>query len=138
MDKEQAGRCVLMSIKPRFAHAILDGSKKVEFRKRRLANDIQKAYVYVTAPVKAVQGEFDVENQVVGTPEELWARFAGVAGIDRQDFFDYFSTTTRGVGIGVGAVTCYTEPVPLEVLDPGGRAPQSVKYLSAVPGVPRR
>lgn len=133
MDKKQAARCVLMSIKPQFANAILDGSKKVEFRKRRLANDIQKAYMYVTAPVKAIQGEFDVGNQVVGTPEELWARFAGVAGIDRQSFFDYFSTAALAVGIEVGAVKRYTEPVPLDVLDPGGRAPQSVKYLMSPP-----
>ena len=129
MDKKQAERCVLMSIRPSFADAILDGSKKVEFRKRLLASDIRKAYIYVTAPVKAIHGEFAVGNQVVGTPEELWARFAGVAGIDRQGFFDYFGTATRAVGIEVGTVKRYTKPVPLDVLDPGGRAPQSVKYL---------
>ena len=75
-----------MSVRPQFAAAILNGSKRVEFRKRPLVADIGTVVIYATAPVGAVVGEFGVVGQVVGTPEDLWARFAEVAGIDREGF----------------------------------------------------
>ena len=65
-----------MSIRPQFAAAILDGSKRVEFRKRPLAADIGTVVIYATKPVGAVLGEFVVDGQAVGKPEELWVRFA--------------------------------------------------------------
>ena len=75
------------SIRPPFASAILDGTKQVEFRKRRLASDIDRVVIYTTAPVMAVVGEFQVADQVVSTPAALWRRYSKVAGIDRAAFF---------------------------------------------------
>ena len=46
-------RIALMSIRPQFAAAILDGSKRVEFRKRPLAADIGTVVIYATKPVGA-------------------------------------------------------------------------------------
>ena len=124
-------RIALMSIRPQFAAAILDGSKRVEFRKRPLAADIGTVVIYATAPVGAVVGEFGVVGQVVGTPEDLWARFAEVAGIDREGFFSYYDGSARAVGIVIGRVDRYDQPRPLGDVDPGARPPQSFKYLAA-------
>ena len=119
-----------MSIQPQFAAAILDGSKRVEFRKRPLAADIGTVVIYATKPVCAVLGEFGVVGQVVGTPEELWVRFARVAGIDREGFFNYYDGSARAVGIVIGRSTATSQPRPLGDVDPGARPPQSFKYLA--------
>ncbi len=132
-------RVALMAIQPRFATAILDGSKSVEFRKRPLAADIRRVLIYTTRPVGSVEGEYDVVGQVVGTPDELWQRFAAVAGMGRSEFFDYFVGSAKAVGIVIGHFERYEQPRLLEDVDPGSRPPQSVKYLRAGVGdrVPR-
>ena len=124
-------RIALMSIRPQFAAAILDGSKRVEFRKRPLAADIGTVVIYATKPVGAVVGEFVVGEQAVGKPEELWVRFAEVAGIDREGFFNYYDGSARAVGIVIGRVDRYDQPRPLSEVHPGARPPQSFKYLPA-------
>ena len=45
MGASATGRHVVMSVHPRFAEAIMDGRKKVEFRKRRLADDVMTALI---------------------------------------------------------------------------------------------
>ena len=132
MDQEPAQRVALMSIRPPFAAAIMDGTKTVEFRKRRLADGIRSVVVYVTAPVMEVVGEFDIHEQVVGTPADLWDRFESVAGIDREGFFSYFDGNDSAVGIVIDRVRVYDAPCSLDAIDPGGRPPQSFKYLAAV------
>ncbi len=129
MDQSSARRSALMSIRPQFVAGILNGTKRVEFRKRRLAADIDSVVIYSTSPVMAVVGEFAVAEQVVGTPDELWERFASVAGIDAAGFFDYFANTTQAVGIVIDSVRTYPDPKSLADVDPGARPPQSVKYL---------
>ena len=129
MDPRPTRPTALMSIRPEFADAIWDGSKQVEFRKRRLAEDPVKVVVYATVPVGAVVGEFDVIDQIVDTPDALWKRFSKVAGIDRAGFEDYYSDSELGVGIEIGRRIRYQKELPLNKVDPGGRPPQSFKYL---------
>lgn len=123
-------RCALMSIRPPYASAILDGSKRVEFRKRRLADDIATVVIYTTAPVKAVVGEFAVATQISASPQELWDEFREVAGIGADAFFDYFYGVEQAVGIVIDSVKAYDSPRELGEVDPGARPPQSVKYLA--------
>lgn len=50
---------VLLSIKPRFAEAILDGRKKYEFRKNKFSEkDINCVYIYSTSPIRKIVGIF--------------------------------------------------------------------------------
>jgi predicted transcriptional regulator len=120
-----------MSIRPQFANAILDGSKTVEFRKRRLAGDVTRVVIYITSPVQAVVGEFTVADQVVASPQTLWRRYRLVAGIDRASFFKYFDGSSDAVGILIDAVVQYKEPQTLRQFDPSMRPPQSFQYLAS-------
>jgi predicted transcriptional regulator len=120
-----------MSIRPQFASAILDGSKKVEFRKRALAEDIRRVVIYTTSPVQAVVGEFTVANQVIASPKALWRRYSKVAGIDRASFFEYFDGTTDAVGIIIDSVLEYETPLLLDDIEPGSTPPQSFMYTTA-------
>ena len=131
MASRTAQRSALMSIRPKFARAILDGSKTVEFRKRALAQDVQRVVIYTTSPVQAVVGEFMIGAQVVASPTALWRRFSKVAGIDRAAFFRYFDGTTDAVGIMIESVVEYKTPRSLDEVEPGARPPQSFMYITA-------
>ena len=131
MASPTARRSAIMSIRPQFASAILDGSKTVEFRKRALAEDIRRVVIYTTSPVRAVVGEFTVADQVVASPSALWRRYSKVAGIDRAAFFEYFDGTTDAVGIVIDSVFEYATPLTLDEVEPGSKPPQSFKYTTA-------
>ena len=129
MAKETARRTALMSIRPEYVDAIISGAKTVEFRKQRLAPEVQRVVIYATSPIKAVVGEFEITSQVSRSPTGLWQEFKLVSGIDRRRFFEYFRGRSNGVGIVIGNVTTYVPPKQLEDVAPGSRPPQSFRYL---------
>lgn len=49
---------VLLPIKPRYATRIMDGSKRVEFRRRPFGRVPEWVVIYASAPVKQVVGLF--------------------------------------------------------------------------------
>lgn len=129
MDSIKVGRIALMSIHPRYANAIVNGTKRVEFRKRPLAQDVTHVVVYATVPVKAVIAAFEVRGQQISSPTDLWRQFRAVAGISKRDFFAYYADNALGVGIEVGQV--FTPSEPLSLCEDFGiaRPPQSYQYI---------
>lgn len=124
-----AARVALMSVRPEFASALMDGSKKVEFRKRPLAEDVGLVVVYATLPVGAVVGAFTVAGQELRSPDALWRRHRRHAGISKAGYSAYYDGAETAVGILVGDVEPLEEPLKLDMLGPGLRAPQSFQYL---------
>lgn len=129
MGLSAAARTVLMSIRPKYAHAIFEGTKRVEFRKRRLADDVTHVVVYSTSPEQRVLGIFVVEGQHTMSPKALWEEFSGVGNIDREAFFRYYENREEAVGIRVGSVHRLPRPLRLEEDLGVGNAPQSYRYL---------
>lgn len=131
MGGRTAERVALMAIHERYADAIMDGTKQVEFRKRRLADDIETVWVYATAPVSKVIGHFSVHEIVSGTPEAIWERFGSMGVIEHDDFFDYYDGRVTAVAIVVGSAERLDDPIPLDEIDPRPAVPQSFAYLPA-------
>ena len=123
------GRVALMSIYPRYAHAILDGIKTVEFRKRRLAEDVTHVVIYSTQPDKAVIGYFTVDGQETLPPSALWQEFRDSGIIDEEDFFRYYEGRKEGTGIRVGNVTRLKYGLSLECDLDMQNPPQSFQYI---------
>ena len=80
----QTRPALLLSIRPEFAYAILDGSKTVELR--RIAPKLDAGsliVIYATAPVmalvRAVLGEILVDRT-----DRLWRKIGKRAGVDRE------------------------------------------------------
>jgi predicted transcriptional regulator len=121
---------VLLPIQPQYATPIMDGTKRVEFRKRGFGREVSHVVVYSSSPVKQVVGFFEILGIEEDSPRRLWRRYAQVGGIDKEDYDRYFSNVPSGVAIKVGSVHVLREPVPLAQLKPGFRAPQSYAYLS--------
>ena len=130
MAQAAAGRVALMSIRPRYAHAILDGRKTVEFRKRPLAGDVTHVVIYSTVPDQAVIGYFAVRAQKTRTPADLWKEFHDQGVIAEDDFFDYYAGKDQATGIQVGTVTRLRDPLSLTDHLGVARPPQSFQYLT--------
>jgi predicted transcriptional regulator len=119
-----------MAIHPRYADAILDGNKQVEFRKRRLASDITTVLIYATSPVQRIVGEFRIREMVVGAPDAIWDAFGDVGIIDRDSFGDYYASSEHAVAIVVDVAKRYERSQPLSELTPAPAIPQSFSYIA--------
>lgn len=124
-----AGRVALRSIHPGYAEAILAGDKHVEFRRRRLAPDVDTVVVYATKPVGAVVGLFRLAGTDVDSPQGLWERHGHHGSIARADYDAYFHGRHTAVGLRVTAARRLPAPVPLAKVG-ATSAPQSFSYLS--------
>jgi predicted transcriptional regulator len=118
-----------MSVHPHYAEAIMDGRKKVEFRKRPLADDVTVVWVYATAPVQRIVGYFVAGPSITAAPKALWRRFRRVGCINQIDFDRYFATSKVGSGIQIKAVARLNPPVQIGALLSSGIPPQSFAYV---------
>ena len=128
MAEQSTGRVALMAIRPEFADQILEGVKRVEFRKRALAADVTQVVVYASAPISAIVGAFSVRSQTTKHPSALWASYSEVGGISRAAYAQYFEGCECGTAIEVGQVWRASSPIALGSAGVG-RAPQSFQYL---------
>jgi len=106
---------VLLSIKPKFAEKIFNGTKKFEFRRSVFKNpNIKTIVVYASFPVQKVIGEFDINRIICKNVHDLWEYTQQHAGIDRNYFFDYFSDKENGYAIEVKRTRKYKKPLLLK------------------------
>jgi len=120
-----------MAIHPTYAHAILEGIKKVEFRKRRVAEDVTTVLIYETAPTQRIVGRFTIEQTVVRRPNQLWRQFGPVGAIGHGAFQSYFAGRDRAVALQVAQPERFPVGVALADLEPQPAIPQSFAYLDA-------
>lgn len=119
---------ILLSIKPEYAHSILEGNKKFEYRKRLPKRVIKKIVIYSTYPEKRIIGEVDVIETLELNPKELWRKTENYAGISKTKYFEYFGEKNIGYAYTLGEVKKFEKPKLL--CDYGLKtAPQSFVYL---------
>ena len=128
MDKRSTSTVIVLPIHPEYAHAIMAGRKKVEFRKKNIPDSITHVVVYATSPEKKVLGYFSVAEVVKAHPSTLWERFESVGGIDNRLFDEYYSGQSYGLGIVIGDVVEIDKPFELRDVNGILSAPQSFVY----------
>lgn len=107
----------IISIHPRYAHAILDGVKTIELRRRIPSISAgTKLWIYATLPVGAVIGTATVDRIVRGDPEAIWVQFGHQAAIDRPDFDAYFDGAQEAVAILLSEAQRNTEHIEISQL----------------------
>lgn len=121
---------VLLSIKPGFANAILEGTKTFEFRRAVFRRPtVHKVIIYSSSPVSRVVGEFLIESILELELKKLWALTARGAGIERDFFNDYFRGRKTGFALKVHSPRRYAKPLKLREHFGLSRPPQSFCYL---------
>ncbi|WP_164496486.1 ASCH domain-containing protein [Streptomyces sp. ADI91-18] len=126
-------RAMLLSVHPRFATAILAGTKTVEVRRQRVAAPPgTPVLLYATAPTMAIVGMARIASVQVATPREVWTTSRTSAGISRREYDEYMSGATRASGLSLEEPVSFEVPVPLASLRATGsfHPPQSYRYLT--------
>lgn len=121
---------VLLSVKPKFVNLIASGVKCFEYRRVLYKHpDIKRIVVYASNPVCRIVGEIEVGELLTDTPEALWRRTRGKAGVSREFFFSYFSGRPKAHAIEIKAFHPYPSPKRLADEYPSIAPPQSFCYL---------
>lgn len=124
---------VLLSIKPEFAEAILEGTKKFEFRRKVFRKpEVGIIVVYASTPICRVIGEFRLAGILTMSPSALWAATCSAAGIDRRYFDNYFAGREEAYALKVKNPRKYKVPLDLRTHFGVDRPPQSFCYLKAI------
>lgn len=121
---------VVMSIKPKFANKIFDGTKRFEFRKAIFKNqNVTSVLVYASSPVQKVIGEFEIGEIFNLDLKELWDKTKEYSGITEDYFYEYFENREQGFAIQIKNKKRFTNPKCLKT-DYNLTPPQSFAYWS--------
>jgi len=123
---------VILSVKPRFAEAIIEGKKRYEFRKSMFKREhVGQVYIYSTSPVSKIIGSFEIEKVIEDSPQAIWGTCHELAAISKGDFFRYFDGAETAFAIKIARVFRFAKPLDPYSLIEGFRPPQSFRYISA-------
>ena len=123
---------VVLSVKPRFADAILSGAKDVEVRRQPVGvqpGDI--VLLYSSTPEKAVTGWATVADFLVEQADALWRSHGHRTQLRRAEYDSYFAGVDLAYGLVLTDPHRMANPVPLADLREihGVHPPQSWRYL---------
>jgi predicted transcriptional regulator len=121
---------VLLSVKPEFANAILDGVKRFEFRRVLFSTrKVSRIVLYASSPVQRVIGDFQVSDILSLPPDDLWQITWSGAGISQEYFESYFRGKNLAHAIGVHNARRFARPRRLASHYGIRLPPQSFCYL---------
>lgn len=119
----------ILSIKPQFVEEIVAGKKKFEYRKSVFKQPVEKVYVYASAPISKVIGEFQPMDVVAGTPGDVWKDTKKFSGITKKFFDEYYKGRKTAYAIVIQNFVKYDCQVNLPK---GMHAPQSYCYVESL------
>jgi predicted transcriptional regulator len=121
---------LLLSVKPKFAEAILAGKKTFEFRRAVFRQqNIRTVILYASSPTRKVVGEFTIDSVLTLRLDVLWGLTHKGGAIDRAYFDQYFRGRTVGHALKVKKVRRYRFPLCLRTDLGITHPPQSFRYL---------
>lgn len=126
-------RALLLSIRPQYAEAIMNGHKSAELRRQRPGVAPGSAMIiYTTAPVAALTGTARIMSISEGSPDEIWDRHGDELGLSRADFDSYLAGATTAFAITLSDPKRLSEPLSLRELREklSFHPPQSFRYMT--------
>lgn len=127
-------RALLLSVRPRFAWALLSGHKTVEIR-RRFPNVAagMTVVIYSSSPEKAAIGTMRVRSFARSNASAIWRDHSTRIGIDESELTDYLNGASGPSVLELDEPKPWVCPVPLEELRRGLQLEpaQSFRYLNS-------
>ncbi len=121
---------VLLSIKPKYAEAIISGKKLFEFRRSIFKqNGIDRVYLYATNPVSKVVGSFKIGKIISEEPKLLWEGFSQYSGVSYAEFFNYFQDRNIGYAIEINDLEVFKKPFNPRLFIADFNPPRSFIYI---------
>ena len=119
---------ILLSINPKYVDRIMSGEKLYEYRKVQCKKDVRKIIIYSTSPIMKVIGEAEIEDILIGEPQQIWRITKKKSGINKEFFDEYYSGKIQAVAYKLRHIIKYD--IPKELLDYGVKTPpQSFQYI---------
>ena len=115
---------IILSIKPQYVEEIKAGRKRFEFRKVIFKRKVAKVYIYASAPVGKVVGEFQPLGILSGTPSAIWKQTQKKSGVTKAFYDSYYAGRQLAYAIEIENLKIYDFPKDLPF-----RAPQSFRYI---------
>jgi predicted transcriptional regulator len=129
-------KMLLLSVKPEHAGKIFAGTKTIEFRRiRPKLNEGDLVVVYVSSPIKAIIGAFEVGKIHTGSPAGLWKKVKDRSGLTWSEFNAYFDNADIAYGLEIRKTWRYKAPIKLQSIRKlwdNFYAPQSFRYITDV------
>lgn len=128
----QAGKTIVLSIKPKYVDLILAGTKTVEFRRAWAAEKVDTIALYASAPNQRIVGIAQVSDVVFATPSKLWdyCKMHG-GGLTKSELFAYMDGREKGFAILLRNVTQFDQGVLPSRVITDFSPPQSFRYMTA-------
>lgn len=122
---------ILLPIKPKYAFAIMNKEKKVEFRKANFKNrDSEICIVYASSPYKKLIGYFMIKNILEEDTKFIWKKYSEIGWVKKEDLDSYYLWKDKGFVIEIADFIPFSSHIsPKEILK-DFKAPQSFKYLN--------
>lgn len=131
-SQQPTGSAILLSVKPKFASLIVDGSKRVELRRSIPAQRVGTIAIYSSSPVQSIVALVDVKETIEASPTKLWDISKGNGGgLTKAELLAYFESKKTGFALMLENVRVFKKPVSPTKIFKSFAAPQSFKYLSA-------
>ena len=131
-------RMVVLSLKPRFAEAILAGVKTVELRRTVPKIEVPtRALLYATTPVRALLGTCVITNVRSAALTVLWREYGSRSDLRYVEFQQYFVGANAGTVLELTQPQALSQRIPLQDLRAkprGFRPPQSYSYVDTKTG----
>jgi predicted transcriptional regulator len=127
----RSGSAILLSVKPKFADLIVEGSKLVELRRAIPKQSLGTMAIYASSPIQSIVALVDVKEIIEASPLKLWkiSKDNG-GGLTKVELMTYFALKKTGFALMLENARVFTKPVsPKKIFKPF-TAPQSFKYLS--------
>ena len=131
-------RMVVLSLKPRFAEAILADVKTVELRRTEPKIVVPtRALLYAASPVRALLGTCIITNVEPLDLLALWQKHGPGSGLLHHEFQKYFEGVDVGTALTLTQPRAFKRQVALQDLRAkprGFRPPQSFAYVDTETG----
>ena len=131
-------RMVVLSLKPRFAEAILVGDKTVELRRTEPKIVVPtRALLYATTPVRALLGTCVITSVKSADLGVLWREHGSRTALLYHEFHQYFEDVDVGTALTLTQPREFSRKIPLQDLRATPRSfrpPQSFAYVDTKTG----
>lgn len=126
-------RVLLLSLRPRFAEAILEGIKTTELRRRPInAQPGSRVILYASAPTMAIVGTARLKKVEAAEPAEAWSRYHDRLALAESEFYAYLDGSDHAYLLHLTRINCLDRPLELKELRRTGgfQPPQSFRYIA--------
>lgn len=127
---EMVKSILLLSIKPKYANLIRNGTKTVELRKRMPKKDCKIALVYESHPIKKASFLIKIKRIESRPKKVIWEKYSKKCAISKKYFNQYYKDSKESIAIIIDDIIPLEKHLTRKRLEKMGLIPpQDYRYI---------